>query len=54
VTRGANREADDEFWKAINANIQRSGENVNILLANYLTTNKSSLLLAVDKIGLSG
>ena len=54
MTRGANREADDEFWKAIKANIQRSAENVDILLANYLTTNKHSLLTALDKIGQNG
>ena len=48
VTRGANREADDEFWKAITANIQRSSENVDNLILNYLVTCKDSILHALQ------
>ena len=48
VTRGANEKAEEEFWKAITANVQRSADSIDILLESYLTSHKDSILSMLD------
>ena len=50
VTRGANREADDDFWKAIHKNVQRSGENIEFLIVQFLTLNKDTILKSLENL----
>nr|XP_026692229.1 integrator complex subunit 10-like [Ciona intestinalis] len=43
VTRGANREVEDDFWNSIKRNVQRSCESVDSLLREYLISCQNSL-----------
>uniref|UniRef100_H2Y982 Integrator complex subunit 10 n=1 Tax=Ciona savignyi TaxID=51511 RepID=H2Y982_CIOSA len=43
VTRGANREVEDDFWSSMKRNVQRSDESVNLLLRDYLITCQESI-----------
>nr|CAB3256326.1 integrator complex subunit 10-like [Phallusia mammillata] len=48
VTRGVNREADEEFWSAMKRNAQRSRESAADLVHRYLSENREVILSCIN------
>ncbi|XP_076809150.1 integrator complex subunit 10-like [Clavelina lepadiformis] len=50
VTRGVNREAEDDFWNSVKRNIQRSMENVDVLIRDYLASCQENITSCLSSL----